>query len=85
MLVNVMIGLPIMNILASQLHLSLKYLSDLLKQETDKTALELIHLYVISEEKTCLRLMSKVLPRSPISSVLKIPRILFLSLKKRLE
>jgi len=47
-------GLPAVNALASQLHLSPKYLSDLLKQETGKTALELIHLYVISEAKNLL-------------------------------
>jgi len=44
-------GLPSVNYMASQLHLSPKYLSNLLKQETGKTALELIHLYVISEAK----------------------------------
>ena len=44
-------GLPTVNYMASQLHLSAKYLSDLLKQETGKTALELIHLFVISEAK----------------------------------
>jgi AraC family transcriptional regulator, transcriptional activator of pobA len=44
-------GLPNVNYMASQLNLSPKYLSDLLKQETGKTALELIHLYVISEAK----------------------------------
>ena len=43
--------MPTVNHMASELHLSPKYLSDLLKQETGKTALELIHLYVISEAK----------------------------------
>lgn len=47
-------GLPSVNHMASELHLSSKYLSDLLKQETGKTALELIHLYVISEAKNLL-------------------------------
>jgi AraC-like DNA-binding protein len=47
-------GLPTVNYMALQLHLSPKYLSDLLKQETGKTALELIHLYVISEAKNLL-------------------------------
>lgn len=47
-------GLPTVNYMASQLNLSPKYLSDLLKQETGKTALELIHLYVISEAKNLL-------------------------------
>jgi AraC-like DNA-binding protein len=47
-------GLPTVNYMASQLNLSPKYLSDLLKQETGKTALELIHLYMISEAKNML-------------------------------
>jgi AraC-like DNA-binding protein len=47
-------GLPTVNYMATQLNLSPKYLSDLLKQETGKTALELIHLYVISEAKNML-------------------------------
>jgi AraC family transcriptional activator of pobA len=47
-------GLPTVNYMAAQLSLSPKYLSDLLKQETGKTALELIHLYVISEAKNML-------------------------------
>jgi AraC-like DNA-binding protein len=47
-------GLPSVGYMASQLHLSPKYLSDLLKEETGKTALELIHLYVISEAKNML-------------------------------
>jgi AraC-like DNA-binding protein len=47
-------GLPNVNFMASELKLSPKYLSDLLKQETGKTALELIHLYVISEAKNML-------------------------------
>ena len=47
-------GLPTVNYMAAQLNLSPKYLSDLLKQETGKTALELIHLYVISEAKNML-------------------------------
>jgi len=44
-------GLPTVNFIASKLNISPKYLSDLLKQETGKTALELIHLYLISEAK----------------------------------
>jgi len=47
-------GLPTVNYMASQLNLSPKYLSDLLKQETGKTALELIHLHIISEAKNML-------------------------------
>jgi AraC-like DNA-binding protein len=47
-------GLPSVTSLAEQLNLSPKYLSDLLKQETGKTALELIHLFVISEAKNLL-------------------------------
>ncbi len=47
-------GLPTVSQIASKLSLSPKYLSDLLKQETGKTALELIHLYVVSEAKNML-------------------------------
>jgi AraC family transcriptional regulator, transcriptional activator of pobA len=47
-------GLPTVNYMASNLNLSPKYLSDLLKQETGKTAIELIHLFVISEAKNLL-------------------------------
>jgi AraC-like DNA-binding protein len=47
-------GLPTVNYMATQLNLSAKYLSDLLKQETGKSALELIHLYIISAAKNLL-------------------------------
>lgn len=50
-------GLPTVNALASQLNLSSRYLSDLLKQETGKTAIELIHIYLINEAKN--RLMGE--------------------------
>ena len=46
--------MPTVSNFASELNLSSKYLSDLLKQETGKTALDLIHLYVISEAKNLL-------------------------------
>lgn len=44
-------GLPTVNTLASQLNLSPRYLSDLLKQETGKTAIEHIHIYLVNEAK----------------------------------
>jgi AraC-like DNA-binding protein len=44
-------GLPTVNILAAQLNVSSRYLSDLLKQETGKSAIELIHLHLIGEAK----------------------------------
>jgi AraC-like DNA-binding protein len=47
-------GLPTVNYLASELNLSSRYLSDLLKQETGKTAIELIHLFLIAEAKNLL-------------------------------
>lgn len=47
-------GLPTVNFMASQLNLSSRYLSDLLKQETGKTAIDLIHLFLISEAKNLL-------------------------------
>lgn len=52
-------GLPNVADLASQLNVSPRYLSDLLKQETGKTAIELIHIYLISEAKNLLRLGEK--------------------------
>lgn len=48
-------GLPTVGSLASRLHLSPRYMSDLLKQETGKTAMELIHLFLIGEAKNLLR------------------------------
>lgn len=44
-------GLPSVNALADTLNVSPRYLSDLLKQETGKTAMDLIHLFLISEAK----------------------------------
>ncbi|MBE9461364.1 helix-turn-helix transcriptional regulator [Dyadobacter sp. UP-52] len=48
-------GLPTVNQLADELNLSPRYLSDLLKQETGKTAIELIHITMIAEAKNRLR------------------------------
>jgi AraC-like DNA-binding protein len=48
-------GLPTVTLLASKLHLSSRYLSDLLKEETGKTAMELIHIHLISEAKNLLK------------------------------
>jgi AraC-like DNA-binding protein len=41
--------------MAERLNFSSRYLSDMLKQETGKTALELIHLYLITEAKNLLK------------------------------
>lgn len=48
-------GLPSVKKLAEQLFLSPRYLSDLLKQETGKTAMELIHISLIGEAKNLLQ------------------------------
>lgn len=48
-------GLPNVTALASQLNLSPRYLSDMLKQETGKTAIELIHISLVNEAKNRLR------------------------------
>src|SRR6201996_6302211 len=48
-------GLPSVTNLAAQLNLSPRYLSDMLKQETGKTAIELIHIYLVNEAKNRLR------------------------------
>jgi AraC family transcriptional activator of pobA len=48
-------GLPSVDVLADKLSLSTRYLSDLLKPETGKTAIELTHTALISEAKNLLR------------------------------
>jgi AraC family transcriptional activator of pobA len=48
-------GLPSVNMMADKLSLSPRYLSDLLKQETGKTAIELIHIFLIAEAKHLLK------------------------------
>lgn len=48
-------GLPTVNMMADKLNLSPRYLSDLLKQETGKTAMDLIHIYLITEAKHLLK------------------------------
>ncbi|WP_269236058.1 helix-turn-helix domain-containing protein [Flavobacterium flavigenum] len=52
---NTDFGLPTVSYMAEKLNISSRYLSDILKQETGKTALELIHLYLISEAKNLLK------------------------------
>lgn len=47
-------GLPTVQYLAEELSVSARYLSDMLKQETGKTAIDLIHLYLVSEAKNLL-------------------------------
>jgi AraC-like DNA-binding protein len=47
-------GLPTVNDIASQLNISPRYLSDLLKHETGKTAIEHIHMALIDEAKNLL-------------------------------
>lgn len=48
-------GLPSVSAIAGQLNISPRYLSDLLKQETGKTTIELIHIFLISEAKNLLQ------------------------------
>ena len=47
-------GLPTVKYMASQLAISPRYLTDLLKQETGKTALEHIHIFLVGEAKNLL-------------------------------
>lgn len=47
-------GLPTVTSMAEKLNISSRYLTDLLKEETGKTALELIHLFLIGEAKNLL-------------------------------
>jgi AraC family transcriptional activator of pobA len=48
-------GLPSVNAIASTLNMSTRYMSDLLKQETGKTSIELIHIFLIAEAKNLLK------------------------------
>jgi AraC family transcriptional activator of pobA len=48
-------GLPTVTSMAAALHMSPRYLSDTLKQETGKTAIELIHIFLVSEAKNRLK------------------------------
>lgn len=48
-------GLPTVNFMADKLNVSPRYLSDMLKQETGKTAIELIHINLITEAKHLLK------------------------------
>lgn len=48
-------GLPTVKAMAKSLNTSTRYLSDLLRQETGKTALELIHIFLIGETKNLLQ------------------------------
>jgi len=48
-------GMPNVKQMAEQLNTSPRYLSDLLRQETGKTALELIHIFLIAEAKNLLQ------------------------------
>ncbi|PZR24104.1 MAG: AraC family transcriptional regulator [Flavobacterium psychrophilum] len=48
-------GLPTVKAIADSLKTSPRYLSDLLRQETGKTAMELIHIFLIGEAKNMLQ------------------------------
>jgi AraC family transcriptional regulator, transcriptional activator of pobA len=48
-------GLPSVSYLADKLHISSRYLTDLLKVETGKTTQELIHITLINDAKNRLR------------------------------
>ncbi len=47
-------GLPTVSFMAGKLNISPRYLSDILKQETGKTAIELIHIHLMNEAKNLL-------------------------------
>jgi len=52
-------GLPSVHYMAEKLNISAGYLTDVLKQESGKTALEHIHIYLISEAKNQLKSENK--------------------------
>ncbi|MFT3794316.1 helix-turn-helix domain-containing protein [Flavobacterium sp.] len=47
-------GLPSVASISKEMQMSPRYLSDLLKQETGKTAIDLIHIFLVSEAKNLL-------------------------------
>lgn len=52
-------GLPTVTFMADSLNVSSRYLSDMLKQETGKTAIELIHISLVSEAKNMLKVADR--------------------------
>ncbi len=48
-------GLPTVNYMAEQLNFSARYMSDILKQETGKTAMDWIHIHLVTEAKNMLK------------------------------
>ncbi|MFP9097858.1 helix-turn-helix domain-containing protein [Flavobacterium sp. RHBU_24] len=52
-------GLPTVKAMADTLNTSARYLTDLLRQETGKTALELIHIFLVGEAKNLLQAPEK--------------------------
>lgn len=66
-------GLPTVKYLASELSLSPRYLSDLLKQETGKTALEHIHIALVMEAKNLLMSTDKTVAETAYELGFKNP------------
>lgn len=60
-------GLPTVKAMADSLNTSTRYLSDLLRQETGKTALELIHIFLIGEAKNLLQHRDKTVAETAYS------------------
>ncbi|MCE7065024.1 AraC family transcriptional regulator [Dyadobacter sp. CY326] len=70
-------GLPSVHYMAEKLAISAGYLTDVLKQESGKTALEHIHIYLISEAKN--RLMSEDSTVSEIAYTLGFENLSYFS------
>lgn len=70
-------GLPSVNYMAERLNISPGYLTDVLKQESGKTALEHIHIYLISEAKN--RLKGEELSVSEIAYALGFENLSYFS------
>ena len=70
-------GLPSVNYMAERLNISPGYLTDILKQESGKTALEHIHIYLISEAKN--RLKGEALSVSEIAYALGFENLSYFS------
>lgn len=60
-------GLPTVKAIADALKTSPRYLSDLLRQETGKTAMELIHIFLIGEAKNILQVSENTISETAYS------------------
>nr|WP_264792660.1 helix-turn-helix transcriptional regulator [Aureispira anguillae] len=77
------LGIPTIEALADSLSVSQRYLSDTLKKETGKTAIEHIHLYLIDEAKNILLQPNKTISQIAYELGFEYPQYFSRLFKKR--